>query len=93
MQVLPPRTVINESVVCAELDGEMVLLNVETGIYFGLDPLGSRIWALLTAGVDEAGICDALLAEYDVEPVRLRADVSTFLTVLETRGLVRPQAG
>ncbi len=83
---------INESVVCAELDGEAVLLNVETGIYFGLDSIGARIWALLVDGAGQAEILDRLLAEYDVEPAELRSDLSEFLSRLAAKGLTRPIA-
>ncbi len=84
---------INESVVCSELDDEMVLLNIETGIYFGLDAVGTAIWRLLVKGADESEIVRRLLAEYDVEPVRLRTDVSAFLNLLSARGLLHPERG
>jgi hypothetical protein len=84
-----PRMVINESVVSAELDDEVVLLNVETGIYFGLDTLGARIWALLAAGVDREGICTALLAEYEVGRAQLEADLGDYLDTLVSKGLIR----
>jgi hypothetical protein len=58
------RVVISESVVCAALDDEAVLLNVETGLYFGLDAIGSRIWELLAEGVAPDRICEQLYAEY-----------------------------
>ena len=81
--------VLNETVVSAELDDELVLLNVETGIYFGLDAIGSRIWRLLAQGAAEGDIFDRLLAEYDVEPAQLRSDLSGFLKVLTAKGLAR----
>jgi hypothetical protein len=83
------RTVLNETVVSAELDDEVVLLNVETGTYFGLDAIGSRIWRLLAQGAAEGDILERLLAEYDVEPAQLRSDLSGFLGVLTAKGLVR----
>jgi len=83
------KLAINESVVCAELDDEMVLLNVETGIYFGLDAVGTRIWALLTQGATEDEIVSQLLDEYEVQPTELRADVSSFLDTLQSKGLSR----
>ncbi|PYO19380.1 MAG: hypothetical protein DMD85_18645 [Candidatus Rokuibacteriota bacterium] len=39
---------IRKDVVFRELEGEMVLLNLATGVYFGLDPVGTRIWTLKT---------------------------------------------
>jgi hypothetical protein len=80
---------VNESVVSATLDGEAVLLNVETGIYFGLDEVGTRIWELLTQGAGEGEILGQLLQEYDVEEAQVSADVSGFLARLAEAGLVR----
>ena len=74
---------VNESVVCAELEEEAVLLHVEAGVYFGLDEVGLRIWNLLVAGTTETELFDRLLAEYDVEPDQLRSDIGEFLDDLE----------
>jgi hypothetical protein len=88
MQGLRQRIVVNDSVVSADLDDEMVLLNIETGVYFGLDPLGARIWQLLAAGEDEDAIVQAILAEYDIDLATLRADLAEFLAMLTEKGLV-----
>ncbi|MGH2457754.1 MAG: PqqD family protein [Chloroflexota bacterium] len=87
--MLAPRRklTINETVVCAELDDEMVLLNVETGIYFGLDAVGTQIWTLLTEGATEDEIVARLLDEYEVPAPELRGDVSSFLDDLQAKGL------
>ena len=84
---------VNESVVAAELDEEMVLLNVETGIYYGLDPVGTRIWSLLAAGAAEEEIIARLGNEYEAEGSQIRADVGEFLGALAARGLVRDADG
>jgi hypothetical protein len=78
-----------EDVVCAELEGEAVLLDVGRGIYFGLDEVGYRIWTLLGAGQDAPGIAATLLAEYDAPPADIRADVDAFLDTLLAGGLAR----
>jgi hypothetical protein len=79
---------VNESVVAAELDSEMVLLNIETGIYFGLDEVGTAIWTLITANADEGAIVEQIVAEYEVEPAKVAYDVRAFIERLETTGLV-----
>jgi hypothetical protein len=66
----------------------MVLLNVTSGIYFGLNPIAARIWQLLDEGLGEHEIVQAMLAEYDVEEARLRADVASTLDQLRTDGLI-----
>ena len=89
MSALQQRLAVNETVVGAELDGEMVLLDTTTGLYFGLDALGARIWRFLAAGADTDTIATALLADYDVEPARLRDDLAAFCDLLVAKGLAR----
>ena len=89
MTVQAPQLLLNDSVVFAELDNEAVLLNVETGVYFGLDEIGTEIWNLLSAGGSESDVVGKLLLEYEVDPEQLRADVGDFIAKLESHGLIR----
>lgn len=73
----------------ATLDDETVLLNVVSGVYFGLDEVGTRIWQLLVDGGDADSIVRQLADEYDTSVVQLQSDVATFLAELEVNGLVR----
>lgn len=83
------RYAIAESVLYRELEGEAVLLEIESGYYFGLNEIGSRIWTLLVAHGDLEAVLVALMAEYEVTEERLRTDVTTFLGALVERRLVR----
>jgi len=58
---------IRKDVVFRELEGEMVLLNLATGVYFGLDPVGTRIWTLIEAHRSSDEIVETLTAEYEVD--------------------------
>lgn len=80
---------ISEAVVARELDGETVLLNLDSGIYFGLNEVGTRVWQLLGEGRPPAALIDILLAEYDVTRDVLQRDVQALLDRLAERGLVR----
>jgi hypothetical protein len=84
---------INPSVIYRELSGEVVLLNLQSGVYYGLDTVGSRIWQLLmeSRGLDE--VCAIMLDEYDVDPDTLRADVETLVGELSDKGLVMVASG
>jgi Coenzyme PQQ synthesis protein D (PqqD) len=55
------------------LDRELVLLNLETEQYFGLDGTGTPMWQLATASPSIDSAYHELLAEYDVEPELLRS--------------------
>ena len=83
---------VSDGVVCAELGDEAVLLNVETGVYFGLDSVGHTIWTLLVTGHDADQIERTLLQEFEVDANQLQADVANFLGALRARGLVREVA-
>lgn len=85
---LTSRVRINEDVAFRDLDGEMVLLNLRTGVYFGLDPIGTRIWQLLRAGQSLQTIVASLVAEYDVTAARSEADLLDFVARLRGHQLV-----
>lgn len=87
------RVAVNAAVIDAKLGDEAVLLNVETGVYFGLDEIGTRIWDLLIAGVTPNEIVTQLLDEYDVEREQLCADVRDFLQALVRKGLAQELDG
>ncbi len=89
MPGIEPLIALNDAVVSAELDDELVLLNVETGVYYGLNELGARVWSLLGSGHGEAEIVDRLAGEFDVERATLEADVRAFLADLAAAGLIR----
>lgn len=79
---------IPEDVVFRELDGEAVLLNLESGVYFGLDPVGTRIWQLVEAHQALRPVLDALEAEYDAPLADLESDLVRFVGELTGKGLL-----
>ncbi|MGH2492992.1 MAG: PqqD family protein [Candidatus Limnocylindria bacterium] len=78
-----------ENVIGTELGGEAVLLNTETGVYFGLNSLGTRIWTLIGGGTSEDTLLVQLQSEYEVDAAQLRSDVSEFVGVLASKSLVQ----
>jgi hypothetical protein len=77
-----------KDVLYRDLAGESVLLDVASGSYFGLDEVGTRIWALLVAGEPLDRIVAALAAEYDAPADRLRADLLALVEELHASKLV-----
>jgi hypothetical protein len=65
------------------------LLNLDSECYFGLDEVGTRMWAALTSTPTTDAAYEALLEEYDVEPEQLRADLAGFMDSLAASGLIR----
>jgi hypothetical protein len=82
---------VHPSVLCRELSGETVLLNLESGVYYGLDTVGTRVWQLLLQGCTVDGICNTMIDEYDVAPDVLHADVVRLVGELRERGIVTPR--
>lgn len=79
---------IPKHVLFQELAGDTVLLNLETGTYFGLDPMGTRIWQLLAEGQALRTIHAALADEYDVDAQQLEQDLLNFVRELSRHELI-----
>jgi hypothetical protein len=82
------RYQVNPSVVFRELDGETVLLNLDSGVYFGLDAVGTRVWTLLLEHGTTGPVCERMEQEYDVEPEALERDVHRLVRELHQKGLI-----
>jgi hypothetical protein len=83
---------IPESVMAREVGNELVILDVASGSYFGLDPVGTRIWQLLSAGMCLADAAEVLVGEYEVERSQLEHDLVILAEKLLAQGLVEPRA-
>jgi hypothetical protein len=75
------------------IEGESVLLNLNSESYFGLDPVGTRMWTLLADSDSIQSAYEALLDEYDVGPDRLRMDLQDLIEKLIVNGLMEVAAG
>jgi hypothetical protein len=71
-----------------EFDGELVLLDLDAGEYFGLNRIGKSLWEGLLAGKTVAEIVDALAPIYDVEKPTLAADLAALESDLLQRGFL-----
>lgn len=74
--------------VSADLAGEAVILNLKSGVYYGLNPVGARIWQLIQSPKAVTTIRDTLLEEYEVEPDCCDRDLLELLRELAAVGLV-----
>lgn len=77
-----------EGILFQPLEREAVFLNTRSEKYFGLDPVGTRIWSLLVETQDVETTVKAMLREYDVEEGRLRQDVAALIGRMQERGLL-----
>jgi ornithine carbamoyltransferase len=81
-----------DTVFAQEVDGEMVLLDMESENYFGLDEVGTAIWQAMQEYGTLQEVFNALLEQYDVEAEVLEKDLSDFVDKLLESGLVEVKA-
>lgn len=74
--------------ICANLDGELVMMSIEKGNYYGLEGIGRRIWQLIEMPTKVSALCGALQEEFDVEKSDCEADTLEFLNELAEQGLI-----
>lgn len=79
---------IKDDVIFNDLQGEVVLLNLKTGIYFGLDPVGTRAWQLIQDHGSLGPVRDDMLGEYEVSAEDLWKDLQDLVIRLADNGLV-----
>ena len=65
--------------ISTELDGETVILNIETGVYNGLDQVGTTIWNLIEKPISFGDLTEGVMAEYEVDAERCSDDLCSFL--------------
>ena len=85
---LNSRVRIQEDVLFQELQGEAVLLNLKTGVYLGLNQVGTRIWQLLQEDGALQRVMDVMLQEYDVAQEKLQTDLLNLVGQMEKQGLL-----
>lgn len=72
----------------AEVDGEVVLMSVDSGCYYGLDEIGGDIWRRLAVPASVGAVCQSLTVDYDGDPALIERDVLALLTRLRAEGLI-----
>jgi hypothetical protein len=85
-------TVSTQQISC-DLGDEAVVLNLSTGEYFGLDPVGARIWSWLTGPQTVAGLRDRLVEAYDADSRQIEQDLVALLEQLKGEGLIEVSTG
>jgi hypothetical protein len=86
---LQQRVRRSDDVLFQEVGGEAVLLDLASEQYFGLDPVGTRIWQLIGDGTGLQSIHDCMLAEFDAAPDQLRHDLLALASQLRDAGLIK----
>ena len=73
----------------AEIGGEAVMMSIEKGAYFGLNPIATRIWDLIEQPCTVADLIKTISEEYEVTNEQCTADVQEFVADMIKRGLAQ----
>jgi hypothetical protein len=72
----------------SRIGDRMALMSIKNGAYYGMDPVGSRVWELIAQPVRASAICEALLGEFSVDKETCERQVLAFLRQLEDANLL-----
>ena len=82
------RVLVRDGVMFNRVGEEIVLLDLDSGTYFGLDSVGARAWELVTGNATIGEAIDAMFDEYEVERDVLERDVLRLMDELEEKQLI-----
>ncbi|MCC5637194.1 lasso peptide biosynthesis PqqD family chaperone [Nostoc sp. CHAB 5844] len=74
--------------ICSELQGEVVILDIKSGAYYGLNQVGASIWNFIQSPKTVKEIQETILAEYDVDAEVCKRDISALLEDLAAKELI-----
>jgi hypothetical protein len=96
MSVSTARTFVESAIVSvgteqlsSKLGDDLVILNLKSGVYYGLDPVGARVWELAEKRSSAAAIRDAIANEFAVDPATAERDLADLLGQMESEGLIQ----
>jgi hypothetical protein len=81
-----------DEVIAVDLQGQTVILDVDSGLFYQLNPVGTRIWGMLEAPSTVPHLCARLQDRFDVNAETCRRDVMDFIQRLGVNGLIEVRA-
>lgn len=82
----------NRNAIAGRIDNDLVMMDIDRGKYFSLNPVATRIWELLETPRELSEICLQLREEFDVEEARCHAETSACLSEMVDLGLLSESA-
>jgi len=82
------RVIASDTALSTTLDGEAVILETESGTYYGLNDVATQIWDTLDEPRTVAQLQESILEQYDVEADRVQRDLESVLTDMAANDLV-----
>jgi len=81
--------VVADNVVSCDLDTEVAILNLKDGVYYGLDPIGAKIWNLIQKPIVIDKLVEKICEEYDVDKEQCKNDIFELVGEFLDNGLVK----
>ncbi len=85
---LSDKVTIPMQVMARTVGDETVILDLASGTYYGLDPVGARMWQLMGEGQSLAQVCEVMIAEYEVSREVIERDLLALTQTLCDKNLV-----
>jgi len=82
IDILALKVDVSDQASNCRVGDETVILHAGNGTYYGLDPIGSRIWQMLQQGLTPAQSCERIATEFAVPLDQVEADARIFLSDL-----------
>jgi hypothetical protein len=83
------RFIQNKAIVQSKIGEEVVMLDMDSGFYFGLNSVASVIWGLLANEISFEALIDQLMAQFDVERSLCEADTKELLEQMVEKNIIR----
>ena len=78
----------NPDLLAVDMDGDLVMMSIERGNYYGVGGIGPHLWRLLEAPRSRAELVDEICREFEVDEATAGADLERFIADLAAHGLV-----
>jgi hypothetical protein len=88
---LATTVVQSPNLVATQLGQEIVILGLDSELYYSLSEVGAQIWKLIESPMSVQSVLDALLKQYAVDPALCQADLLAILQDLTAEGLIEVQ--
>ena len=72
-----------------QVDDDLVMMDIKSGNYFGINPVGAEIWNKMQGPISVQEIINQLLAEYDIDEATCRSETLAFIQQTLERGFLK----
>lgn len=83
------RFIQNKEIVQSKIGEEVVMLDMESGFYFGLNSVASVIWGKLEHAIGFKELIDSLLGQFDVDQAVCESDTRELLDQMLEKNIIR----